>query len=166
MAIPTSREQLIEMVVSRFEKLDRELREAGPEIGGVSCVDDWKVKDLLAVRAWWTASVVEWIEAGRRGEDSELPAPGYRWQETPRLNDDIVRQAACESHEEVLSRLRTGYERVISTIDALSDEELLQVGAFEWAGKWPVARWISINTARQYETARTFIRRAVRRKKA
>jgi hypothetical protein len=51
---------------------------------------------------------------------------------------------------------------VLSTIDSLSDPELLEAGAFEWAGKWPLARWISINTARQYDTARTFIRRALR----
>ena len=47
-------------------------------------------------------------------------------------------------------------------IASLSDAELLEVGAFEPAGKWPIARWLSINTARQYSTARTFIRRAVR----
>lgn len=163
MAIPTSREHLIETVMSRFEKLDHELNEAGPGIGAVHCVDNWNVKDLLAVRAWWTASVVMWIEAGRRGEDLELPAPGYRWQETPRLNNDIVRRTEPKSYEEVLSWLRTGYESVLSMIDALSDEELLEAGVFEWAGKWPLARWISINTARQYETARTLIRRALRK---
>lgn len=162
MPIPSTREQLVDMVVSSFEKLDRELREAGSEIGELHCVDDWKVKDLLAVRAWWTASVVEWIEAGRRGEDPDLPAPGYGWHETPRLNNDIVEQAEGESYEQVVARLRAGYAAVLSTIDSLSDPELLEAGAFEWAGKWPLARWIAINTARQYETARTFIRRALR----
>lgn len=160
MPIPKSREQLVEMIESSFERLDRELSGAGLEIGGLHCVDDWAVKDLLAVRAWWAASVVEWIEAGKKGARFDLPAPGYGWQETPRLNDDIVREARPETYEEVLSRLRTGYRRVLTTIAALSDEELLRPGAYEWAGKWPLARWISINTARQYATARTFVRRA------
>ena len=162
MPIPSNREQLVGAVVSSFEKLDRELSEAGPGIGELPCVDDWKVKGRLAGRAWWTARVVEWIEAGQRGADPELPAAGYGWNETPRLNNDIVRQAESESYEEVLARLRTAYERVLSTIDALNDEELLEAGAFEWAGKWPLARWLSINTSRQYETARTFVRRASR----
>jgi len=47
-------------------------------------------------------------------------------------------------------------------IDALDDNELLEPRVFEWAGSYPIARWISINTVRQYTTARTFIRRAVR----
>ncbi len=42
------------------------------------------------------------------------------------------------------------------------DAALLEVGVFPWARKWPIARWISINTARQYQTARTAIRRALR----
>ncbi len=162
MPIPTSREQLIEIVQSSFEKLDRELAEAGPDIGDLPCVDDWTIKDLMAVRAWWTASVVEWIEKGKSGADPSLPAPGYGWRETPRLNDTIVREAEPESYAEVLSRLRDGYRRVRAAIDSLDDEELLEVGAYEWAGKWPLARWISINTARQYVTAWTFIRRALR----
>jgi len=71
-----------------------------------------------------------------------------------------------ESYEEVLSRLRTGYRRVLITIADLDDNELLQPGVYEWAGKWPLARWISINTARQYATARTFVRRALRTSRA
>jgi hypothetical protein len=49
-------------------------------------------------------------------------------------------------------------------IEELDDRELLEVGAFPWAGKYPIARWISLNTARQYTTARTYVRRALRRR--
>ena len=153
---------MIELVTSTGSKLLAELDEAGPEVGRIRCVDDWTVKDLLAVRAWWTESVVNWIEAGRRGETPVTPAPGYTWQETPRLNADVVKASRSEPFDSIRARLERDFRRVLSTIDALDDTELLQVGAFEWAGKWPIARWISINTARQYMTARTYIRRALR----
>ena len=58
--------------------------------------------------------------------------------------------------------MERGFERVMRTIDSLDDRELLDVGVFGWAGKYPISRWISINTARQYATARTFIRRSLR----
>ena len=48
-------------------------------------------------------------------------------------------------------------------IDKLDDKQLLDANVFGWAGKWPVARWISIKTARQYTTARTLIRATLRR---
>ena len=162
MTIPNTRSELTELTRSTFEKLRAELEVAGSGVGSLSCVDDWSVKDLLAVRAWWTENVIDWIEAGKRGETPITPAEGYRWNETPRLNSDVVKAARGESYRSVRDRLHRGFERVMRTIDALDDTELLGAGVFEWAGKYPVSRWISMNTARQYTTARTFIRRALR----
>ena len=162
MPIPRKRAELTELVTTSFESLREELEAAGPGAGDIACIDDWSVKDLLAVRAWWAESVVDWIEAGRRGESPTLPAPGYKWIQTPRLNAAIVKAARKESYRSIRARLERGYERVLATIDGLNDRELLQTGAFDWAGKWPISRWISINTARQYTTARTFIRGALR----
>jgi len=131
-------------------------------LGTLPCVDDWSVKDLLAVRVWWTESIVTWIETGRRGAVPITPAEGYQWRETPRLNADVVRAARQESYRSIRNRLEHGFGRVVSLIGELSDRELLAVDTFLWAGKYPLSRWISLNTVRQYTTARTFIRRAVR----
>ncbi len=162
MPIPTTRHELIDLVISSFDKLQTDLDNGGEALAEVPCVDDWTVRELLAVRAWWTEHVIDWIECGRRGDTPITPAEGYRWKETPRLNADIVEAARSESYRSIRWRLEQGYDRVISMINALNDTELLEVGVYEWAGKWPIARWISINTARQYTTARTYIRRAIR----
>ena len=160
MPIPKTRAELTEQVSSTFEKLWVELEDGGGRAGRLPCVDDWSVKDLLAVRVWWTEHVVDWIDAGRRAESPVTPAKGYRWNETPRLNADVVKAARRESYGSIRARLEEGFKRVVRTIDSLDDRELLEVGAFAWAGKYPIARWISLNTARQYTTARTLIRRA------
>lgn len=162
MPIPSTRQELTEQVAGTFAKLRAELRGAGEPIADVVCVDDWTVKDVLAVRAWWTEHVVDWIDAGRRGETPELPAPGYGWNETPRLNADVVSATKTEPYGDVFERLDRGVERVLATIDALDNRELLESGVYPWAGRWPVIRWISINTARQYTTARTYVRKALR----
>jgi hypothetical protein len=162
MPIPKTRRELTRQVTDAFSKLRRELDGVDAGAGDLQCVDEWSVKELLAVRAWWTESVVSWIEAGRRGEVLPLPAPGYAWNETPRLNADVVAAARSEPLGEIRARLEKGVERVLATIAALDDTELLEAGAFAWAGKWPIARWISMNTARQYTTARSFIRRTLR----
>lgn len=165
MPIPNTRAELTDLTRSTFEKLRTELEAAGPRVGSLPCVDAWSVKDLLAVRVWWTENVIDWIEAGRRGETPITPAEGYPWKETPRLNADVVKAARRESYRSVRARLEQGFKRVMGTIDSLNDRELLEVGVFTWAGKYPISRWISINTARQYTTARTFIRRALRERR-
>lgn len=151
------------MTKRSFAELVLELDDLGPRGGSLPCTEEWDVKGLLAVRAWWTESVLEWIAEGRRGRVPVTPAAGYRWNETPRLNADIVRAAGRESYAAGRARLERLGRRVLRTIDRLDDRELLEVGTFAWAGRYPLARWLSLNTARQYTTARALIRRARRR---
>ena len=162
MPIPKTRAELTSQARSSYEKLRTELDEAGPCIANLPCVDNWSVKDLLAVRTWWTEHVIDWVEAGQRGERPVTPAPGYRWKETPRLNADVVMENRQRSYRSIRVKLEQGFQRVMDTIDSLDDRELLEVGVFLWAGKYPISRWVSINTTRQYLTARTYIRRALR----
>jgi len=162
MPIPKTRAELTSQIRSSYTKLRTELDQAGTGIAKLPCVNGWSVKDLLAVRTWWTEHVINWVEAGIRGETPTTPAPGYRWSETPRLNTDIVIKNRRESYHSIRARLEQGYRRVMDTIDSLDDTELLEVDVFPWAGKYPISRWISINTTRQYLTARTYIRRAIR----
>ena len=159
---PRTRAELLAQVTTSFANLQAELDELGPRGGNLPCVDEWTVKDLLAVRLWWTEHVLQWIEAGRRGEQPTTPAPGYRWSQTPRLNADVVRSMRRSSYRSIRERLSSGFVQVLLTIEALDDHELLEPAVFAWAGKYPLARWLSINTARQYTTARTFVRRARR----
>ncbi len=63
MPIPNTRAELTDLTRSTFEKLRAELEAAGARVGNLPCVDDWSVKDLLAVRVWWAENVIDWIEA-------------------------------------------------------------------------------------------------------
>lgn len=160
--IPKSRRHLLEMTRTNFEKLRLEIDQAGPRLASLPCTNEWNVKELLAVRAWWTEAVIEWVRLGQEGKTPITPAEGYRWNETPRLNSGIARSAKRKSFKSIVKRLDNGFAALMLLIDSLDDRELLKVGAFQWAGNYPIARWISLNTARQYKTARTFIRKALR----
>ena len=160
--IPQSRRHLVEMKRTNFEKLRLEIDQAGSGLASLPCTEDWNVKELLAVRAWWTEAVIDWVRLGRNGKIPITPAEGYRWIETPRLNNDIARSAKRMSFKSIVRRLDEGFAALMHLLDSLDDRELLKAGAFEWAGKYPIARWLSLNTARQYTTARAFIRKAIR----
>ena len=159
---PRSRAELVDGIRTSFEKLALDLDAGGRSVGSLDCVDDWSVKDLLAVRLWWTERVGDWVEAGTRGECPVTPAEGYRWKETPRLNADVVRRERRASYRAIRARLAAGVERVLALVEELDDDELLEPRRFEWAGTYPVARWIAMNTTRQYTTARTLVRKALR----
>ena len=162
MPIPKTRKELLNLIEAEFHKLDAELRDVDAELADRICVDDWSIKDMLAVRLWWTRNVLNWVEKGKQGKHPVTPEKGYRWKETPRLNADIVSNSRSRSFESIVTALHRQYSRLLATIDGLNDSELLDIGTFEWAGRYPISRWLSINTARQYHTARSYIRRAKR----
>jgi len=166
MPIPKTRAELITQLETSYGKLQSEIEQGGRRLSSVHSIDDWTVKELLSVRAWWTENVVKWVVEWRTGRSPVTPAPGYRWNETPRLNNDIAKRAKRASYVAVCARLDNGFSNVMKLVDTLSDHELLDTGVFPGAGRYPVRRWISINTIRQYTTARSFIRRAVHETRA
>ncbi len=164
MPIPRTRADFIAEVESAFGKLDAELT---AEIGDIPCVEieggnSWTVKDLLVVRSWWTRAVTGWIAAGREDAEVELalPAPGFKWSETPALNQTLVDQARDTDFVKAHRELTHAYTAMRECVELLSDRELEQVGVFRWAANYPLVRWLSINTTRQYTTARTYVRKA------
>jgi len=165
MPIPKTRQELRNQIMTEFQKLDAELKKTDDESANVICIDEWSIKDIMAVRLWWTRNVLNWIDKGKLGEIPELPAAGYNWNETPRLNENTVDKSRGRTFASIVSAFRRQYSRLLTTIDELDDDELLKAGFFEWAGTYPVSRWLSINTVRQYHTARTLISRTRRKKR-
>ncbi len=103
MPIPKTRAELVAQLDTSYGKLRSEIEQGGPRLGSMHCIDDWTVKELLAVRTWWTEKVVAWVVEWRKGGSPVTPAPGYRWKETPRLNNDIAKRARRESYASVLA---------------------------------------------------------------
>ena len=59
MPIPKTRAELTNQIRTSYAKLRTELDAPGSSIAELPCVDDWSVKDLLAVRTWWTEHVID-----------------------------------------------------------------------------------------------------------
>ncbi len=164
MPIPTTRSQLTSAMDTAYDKLGLDLDRVTAATAKACCVDDWTVIDLITVRTWWANSVVGWIEAGQRGETPPTPAPGYTWKQTPQLNREVIVAAPRRrSWKRVRAELGAGHDAVHRTLQSLRDEELERAGVFDWAGRWPVLRWVSIATTTGYVSARKYVRALLRR---
>ena len=164
MAIPKTRADLLGAMQPAFDKLCADLDRVSAKHSKEACVDDWSVVDLLTVRTWWANAVVGWIEAGHRGEVPEVPAPGFSWRETPALNAEVIAKAPKRrSWVRVRADFEASQAAVLEALESLSDAQLEDAGAFEWAGKWPVLRWVSVATTTGYVSARKYVRALLRR---
>ncbi len=165
MPIPKTRSELTSQLDKAYDKLTAQMETLLPDDGTRLCIGtDWTVAGMLAVRVWWLEAVMRWIDAGRRGETPVTPKQGYKWNETPRLNADIVSEGGGQTLAAVRAQLDDGVSRLRALIADLNDDDLLTVGVFPWAGKWPVSRWISVSATRQFETAAAMIRKTVKAK--
>lgn len=160
--IPTCRSDLLLLINKHYSKLSDELKSLETKHALLACEKDFSIKDIIAIRLWWTLAVIRWIEQGKKGEEPDIPAKGYSLQKMQPLHEMIARESQQTVMHSLIADLQNAVERLVATIDSLSDDELTIVGQFAWAKRWPVMRWISIGTSSQYQSARSLIRKALK----
>ena len=126
--------------------------------------DDWTLSDLVAHLAEWQQMFLGWYTDGLLGATPEMPARGYRWSETPRLNRAIWEKHRSRSPEAVRADFDAGYRRIVQIVEALSPEQLLESGHFEWTGKHTLTTYIGANTASHYRFAIKVMKRWLKRR--
>lgn len=124
--------------------------------------DGWTLSDLVAHLAEWQRLFLGWYEDGQRGATPQMPAPGYKWSQTPRLNRAIWRRNRSRSRAAVRADFDSGYRRIVRIVEALSPEQLLESGHYEWTGKHPLTTYLGPNTASHYRFAVKVIKRWLR----
>ena len=87
--------------------------------------DAWTVSDLVAHLAEWQRLFLSWYEDGLEGITPEMPAPGYKWSELPRLNHAIWKKHRARSVAGVVDDFETGYVRILRIVEDLTSTELL-----------------------------------------
>jgi hypothetical protein len=150
-----SKQQLLDDIRGQHDALCALLREIPrsrhreAEVWG----DGWTLHDLVAHLAEWQRLFLGWYEAGLEGGRPQLPASGYKWNETPRLNRAIRDRHLARSTAAVRADFETGYQRILELVEHLSPRQLLKPGAFAWTGAHPLATYLGPNTASHYRFA-------------
>ena len=64
--------------------------------------EQWSVKDLLAHLDAWHELFLGWEAEGSDGGKPAMPAPGFTWAQTPKLNADIHARTVDDRWNEVV----------------------------------------------------------------
>lgn len=125
--------------------------------------DGWTLSDLVAHLAEWQRMFLSWYEEGKEGATPKMPAPGYKWSQTPKLNRAIWQKHRSRSTAAIKADFDSGYVRILQLVKALSPEQLLVPGHFTWTGKHPLTTYLGPNTASHYRFAIKVINRWLKR---
>jgi hypothetical protein len=122
--------------------------------------------DLIAYQIGWGKCVIQWYEAGMRGENPELPGEGFStWNYTA-----IAHHFYKKYHYDGLNEQMKVFQEVVSTLLEIVETEhqanrLDQTNVWTWctlsSGKhWPLSKWIRVNTVSPYKRAAQLIKKA------
>jgi uncharacterized protein (TIGR03083 family) len=162
---PTSKDDLLTAIDQERSALEELLETLTPaQMTEPGLVGDWSAKDVLAHLFEWEQMVLGWHQAGLRGETPELPAPGFKWSQTPQLNQQIYEKHRERPLDEVLELFRASHQEILATIQGLSNEELFTSGHYAWTKKNTLGTYMVSATSSHYLWARKEIRKGLRAK--
>lgn len=124
--------------------------------------DDWNIRDLLAHLTAWEQMFLTWYRQGEAGEQPEMPAKGYKWNQTPALNREIWKRHRGRSVAEIRAEFETSFDEVFSLAQGLTEFELLERGHFSWTGRNHLTTYLGANTVSHYRAATKILRRWLR----
>jgi hypothetical protein len=119
--------------------------------------------EMLAYQIGWLELVMSWEKNEMAGKEVIMPAPGIKWN---KLGD--LYQSFYEKYKELsLSRLLKKFEKTnlafIEFIAQLDEDVIFGENKREWASsttsKWPVWKWIHINSVAPFTNFRVKIRK-------
>jgi hypothetical protein len=128
--------------------------------------DGWTIQDLVAHLAEWQMMFLRWYREGRDGGAPTLPAPGYKWNQTPELNRAIWRKRRRGAGARIRQEFEDSYREILELVAGLPPEALLKPGHFPWTGKHPLTTYLAPNTCSHYRFATKILKRWVRRQAA
>jgi hypothetical protein len=163
---PTTKEQLLKEIENERAALEEFLIGLTPqEMIQPGTLGPWSVKDVLAHLTEWEQMFLGWHKAGLKGKIAEKPAPGFKWNQLPQLNQQIYEKYCDQSLLDVQKQFRASYRQIMKTIQGLDEADLFKSGRFAWTEKHAIVTFILPNTSSHYRWARTEMQKGMRKKK-
>ena len=132
----------VEAEYARFNGLVAQLCDANSTMKGL-WGKGWSAKDMLAHIHEWHLMMLGWHKQGLKTGKAYMPAKGYKWSETPELNESIYEKNKDIPLTDAKKKLRASHNRVMKLVESLTEKELLNAGAFEWCGKNPITTYLA-----------------------
>jgi hypothetical protein len=124
------------------------------------------VSDLVAYQIGWGKCLIRWYEAGVNGEQPEMPGDGFsKWDYGPIAKHFYQKYG----YDAAVQQMKV-FQETVSQILEISQKEqqtgnLDREGIWSWCTlssgeKWPLSKWIRVNTVSPYKRAVQLIKKA------
>lgn len=156
----TAKWEFREKLLIAYQKLVKEVHDIDERASRrVELEGNVSICDVIAYQIGWGKLMLGWEAAEEKGQKTPMPAEGYKWNQLGLLAQSFYKAYQHVSLKELLNEFDKIVQLILKWIDALSEDELFSLQQREWAGdKWPLAKWIQVNTIAPYSSGRKKIR--------
>lgn len=169
MAIPTTKDELLQAIRINYSKLVCELSDIpndqtnllilqGRAKGTVMSINNLISYYLIG----WGELVLKWNKKSEDGKEVDFPETGFKWNELGKLAQKFYQDYNNLDFNTLCAKLDQTVLKIVELIEQKTDMQLYGVS---WYKKWTLGRMIQFNTASPYQNAVGRIRKWKKEKK-
>ncbi|MEM6345036.1 MAG: ClbS/DfsB family four-helix bundle protein [Bacteroidota bacterium] len=162
---PKSKEELLALstqnrrkLLAYIDQLSLEQQEADFPPGTLNR----NIRDVLAHLHHWHLMMEDWYEVGMAGNKPEMPAKGYTWRDSSKLNHKIWEHYQTISLAQIRSEFERSAQRVQNLILAHSNEELFEKKRYKWTGSTSLGAYLISATSSHYDWAIKLVKKSTK----
>ena len=118
---------------------------------------------MIAYQLGWMNLIMSWDKDEKEGIEVVTPSPEYKWNKLGGLYESFYDTYKSYSLNELKELFICSVNEIVDWIKGFSDEELFNQDIRKWASstpsKWPIWKWIHINTVAPFKSFITKIRK-------
>lgn len=154
---------MIEAIQEKYKKYITEFCDIPEEFKDRHYDDiDKTPSENLSYQLGWTGLLLKWEENEKNGKEVFTPSKGYKWNNLGGLYQSFYEKYGSLKMEQQIKALNKNVEDICAWINSLTEKELFEPEQRKWAttnAKWPLYKWIHINTVAPFTNFRTKIRK-------
>lgn len=155
--------ELIEEIKKRYLLYDQELNDIKEdEKDLLKPVIDKTPSQNISYQLGWTHLLLQWESDEKKGIEVKTPTPDYKWNNLKGLYQSFYEKYDTYSLSQQRELLKSQVNDIIKWIESLDHETLFVPEQRKWAttpAKWPVWKWIHINTVAPFTNFRAQLRK-------
>lgn len=111
------------------------------------------VRDVLAHLYHWQLMLLEWYRIGMTGGKPDMPANGYTWKDTSKLNHEIWEKYQNADLVDVRKLLEKSAADIQQIIEKHSNVALFEKKRYKWTGSTSLGAYLISATSSHYDWA-------------
>lgn len=168
MAIPTTKDELLQAIRTNYSKLVCELSDIPVDqtnlliLQGHAKGTVMSINNLISYLIGWGELVLKWNKKSEDDKEVDFPETGFKWNELGKLAQKFYQDYADLDFTTLCAKLD---QTVLTIVELLEQKTNMQLYGVNWYEKWTLGRMIQFNTASPYQNAVGRIRKWKKEKK-